>query len=94
MGSEITTAIIEQKGQQTTNPGGLSPEVSRPIEQIDATPSTSSEPIQQILELSTAGGSLSRPIEQAEPDSFNKNNSNPNDCFIEQKNVSRSSNYL
>jgi len=94
MGSEIMTAIIEQKGQISTNPEGFNPTTSRPIEQLDATPSTNSpsQPIQQRLELSTAeagGSSTSKPLEQKEGATFNEAQSRPDDCFIEQKNTKR-----
>ncbi len=88
MGSEIVTAIIEQKGQISTNPEGLSPDVSRPIEQQTPTPSTSSEPIQQLLKLSSAAGT-SKPIEQDKGASFNKLQTSPDDTFLEQRNVKR-----
>ncbi len=87
MGSEIVTAIIEQKGQISTNPEGLSPEVSRPIEQQTTNPSTSSEPIHQLLKLQTS--SESRPVEQVEGASFNKLQTSPDDTFLEQRDVKR-----
>jgi len=95
MGSEILTAIVEQKGQISTNPQGFSPSTSRPIEQRAGTFSTSpgtSKPIQQSptpATVSGAGIDFSKPIEQKEGDSFNKAQSRPNDCFIEQKNTKR-----
>ena len=70
MGSEIMTTTVEQKGQISTNPDGLNPSTSRPIEQRDPTPSTNpstSKPIQQRLTLSTAKyltSELSNPLEQ------------------------------
>lgn len=70
MGSETLTALAEQKGNATTNPDGINPEVSRPIEQI-AVPFTTnpgtSRPIQQRLTLATATDGMTelmRPIEQ------------------------------
>ncbi len=95
MGSEILTAVIEQKGQITTNPEGFSPDTSRPIEQLASSFSTSafSKPIQQRLTLSTATITgpveISRPIEQQKGDAFNEAQANPNDCFIEQKDTKR-----
>lgn len=93
MGSAIMTAIVEQKGGITTNPGEFSPSTSRPIQQISATyeTSTPSRPIQQILEVATAVES-SNPIEQQKGDTFNEVGASPDDCFIEQKgNTERSS---
>ena len=94
MGSEIMTTTVEQKGQISTNPDGLVPNTSRPIQQVDATPSTAtpSQPVQQFLELRTAregSNHFSRPVEQKEGDTFNKNETRPDDCFIEQKNTKR-----
>jgi hypothetical protein len=96
MGSEIITAIVEQKGQISTNPGSFSPSSSRPIEQRDPTPATlaPSEIIQQISTIATAkdgNTELSKPIEQQEGDKFNEAQSRPDDCFIEQKNSTRDS---
>jgi len=95
MGSEIVTAVIEQKGGISTNPEGLSPSPSRPIEQIGPTFTTvaPSQPIQQFRTLRTASdgvGSFSRPVQQDEGDSFNRALTRPDDCFIEQKNTKRS----
>ncbi len=92
MGQETVTAIVEQRGQITTNPAGFSPDTSRPIEQRDATPSTAapSQPVQQLSSFKTAtdgGNELSNPIEQQDPDDFNPLGTNPDDCFIEQKGV-------
>jgi len=97
MGSEIMTTTVQQKGQVKTNPTGLSPSTSRPIEQRTATPSTAtpSQPIQQRSTLKTAvvaGSELSKPVEQRAGDTFNKNSTNPDDCFIEQKNIIRDTN--
>lgn len=70
MGSEIVIALAEQKGNLTTNPDGVSPNPSRPIEQIEVPFSTNagtSQPIQQRLTLTTASEGLtefSNPIEQ------------------------------
>lgn len=75
MGSEVLEAFAEQKGNVETNPAGLIPDVSRPIEQL-ATPfstnNATSKPIQQRLKTKTApdghaspSSNLSRPIEQA-----------------------------
>ncbi len=96
MGSEIMTAIVEQRGQRSTNQDGISPSPTRPIEQLDATPSTASpsRPIQQRLKAATAKSGateLSKPIEQQEGDSFNKDGARPDDCFLEQKNTERDS---
>ncbi|KKN11495.1 hypothetical protein LCGC14_1025940 [marine sediment metagenome] len=74
MGSEVLEAFAEQKGNVETNPAGLIPDVSRPIEQL-ATPfstnDSTSKPIQQRLQTKTAPNGhdnpasvLSRPIEQ------------------------------
>ena len=95
MGSEILTAIIEQKGQISTNPSDLSPSTSRPLQQLASSFSTlaPSQPIQQRLTLSTATIAgpieISRPIEQQKGDGFNEAKKNPDDCFIEQKNTKR-----
>lgn len=72
MGSEILKAVSEQKGSVSTNPVGLSPSPSRPIEQVQAGASTNngtSRPIQQRLTLKTApsghdDGEYTTPIEQ------------------------------
>lgn len=70
MGSEIVTALAEQKGNLTTNPDGVSPNPSKPIEQIAVpfdTNTGTSKPIQQRLTLTTAKQGLtefSKPIEQ------------------------------
>ncbi len=92
MGQDTLTAIVEQRGQVSTNPGGLVPDTSRPIEQLDATPSTASpsQPVQQLSAFKTAtdgGNELSRPIEQQDADDFNILATNPDDCFIEQKGI-------
>lgn len=75
MGSEILEALIVQKGEITTNPNGLVPDPSRPIQQL-AVPvqnnAATSKPIQQFKELTTApdadlaggGEKYSKPIEQ------------------------------
>ncbi len=93
MGSEIMTAIVEQKGQRSTNPGGLTPTPSKPIEQV-GTRATAfpSQVVQQISVLETAISgptSLSRPVEQKSPPVFNEAQTTPDDCFIEQKNTKR-----
>jgi hypothetical protein len=92
MGSEIIEVFAEQKGNVKTNPAGLIPDVSRPIEQT-ATPFktnlNTSNPIQQRLLSKTApdghptGGQspsvISRPIEQAPNAAFwsDTNNGDP-----------------
>lgn len=90
MGSELTIAVVEQKGRRSTNPENLSPTTSKPIEQQDQTPTTvaPSQPLQQVLELTTAsdsGTSTSRPVEQKEPDKFAYLSQPFDDCIIEQK---------
>ncbi len=94
MGSEIMTTTVEQKGQISTNPGGGSPSTSRPIQQRNPTPSTAtpSTPVQQRLSLATGNvgaEETSKPVEQKEGDSFNKDGTRPDDCFLEQKNIER-----
>jgi hypothetical protein len=76
MGSQVIEALTEQKGNQITNPAGISPDPSRPIQQIPPGASTNtgtSKPLQQRLQLVTKpaghsgsppGGNISRPIEQ------------------------------
>lgn len=73
MGSEILKAISEQKGNVSTNPVGLSPSPSRPIQQVPAGVTTNngtSRPIQQRFLLTTkpsghSDSEYSAPIEQA-----------------------------
>jgi len=84
MGREILSAMIEQKGSVSTNDDN--PSTSRPIQQID-TVLTSSQPVQQLSELSTAeyaSSSISRPVEQRSGASFNEAELADDDCFIEQ----------
>ena len=70
MGSQILKTITEHKGNLTTNPDGIAPDPSRPIQQIAvpfATNPGTSKPIQQRLTLETASQGLeefSKPIEQ------------------------------
>ena len=90
MGSDRLTTTLEQLGQISLNPTGLSPSSSRPIEQRTASPATSSEPVEQRTGLTTAIAA-SNPIEQRKPDTFNEDQTSPDDCFIEQRNLSRSS---
>ncbi len=90
MGSDRLTTTLEQLGQISLNPTGLSPSSSRPIEQRTAVPATSSEPIEQRTGLTT-DAVASNPVEQRKPDSFNEDGTSPDDCFIEQRNLSRSS---
>lgn len=98
MGSEVMTTTVEQKGRRSTNPDNLSPTTSKPIEQQDQTPTTvaPSQPIEQILRISTASEgsvSLSKPLEQKLPDKFPTNASAPpDDCIIEQKKPTRNTN--
>ena len=93
MGAETVTVIVEQRGGISTNPGGLVPETSTPIEQTSST-STSSSPIHQLSDTSTAGGtgndSFSRPILLLAEAVFDKEQIAPDNSFIEQKNTSRS----
>ncbi len=90
MGSEIMTTTVEQIGQLSTNPGGISPSTTRPIEQLDATPSTAapSELVQQLSTFSTQNA-FSKPVEQQPGDTFNDAGARPDDCFIEQKKPER-----
>jgi len=70
MGSQIITALAEQKGNQTTNPDGLSPDTSRPIEQLPApfgTDISRSKPVEQSPAPATAkqgAEELSKPVKQ------------------------------
>ncbi|MBD3260706.1 MAG: hypothetical protein GF334_03380 [Candidatus Altiarchaeales archaeon] len=70
MGSQIITALAEQKGNQTTNPDGFDPDTSRPIEQLPVpfdTDASRSKPVEQRSTLATAkqgGEEFSNPIEQ------------------------------
>ena len=65
MGMETVTTTIEQRGGISTNPGGLSPDPSRPIEQVGSS-SSSSEPMEQATVSTAKKGldELSNPIEQ------------------------------
>jgi hypothetical protein len=96
MGSEVMTTTVEQKGRIKTNPGNLSPDTSKPIEQQDQTPTTvaPSQPIEQLSGLGTAGGSgtgsSSKPLEQQLPDKFpSQAGTTPDDSIIEQKKAQR-----
>ena len=71
MGSEIITALAEQKGGIKTNPDSVVPEVSKPIQQTPVpfrTNPGTTKPIQQITGLRTAaslgGTEFSTPIQQ------------------------------
>jgi len=71
MGSQVLEAISVQKGDLTTNPGGITPDVSRPITQTSLKLNTQSEPIEQRLTVRTRPdghnnptGSYSKPIRQ------------------------------
>ena len=68
MGCEIVTALVKQIGRITTNPDAISPDVSRPIEQIAVDPFIRSfQPLQQVSILLTASQgveSLSKPVQQ------------------------------
>ena len=69
MGSEIVDALVQQLGKITTNPDGLSENPSKPIEQFDASPTKTFQPLEQKPPLETAGlpsDSFSRPVEQVE----------------------------
>ena len=86
MGSEILTAVVEHVGQVTTNPDGQSPDPSKPIQQRDLKLVTTapSQLVEQFSEVETTDD-FSKPVEQQEPDSFNEEGTNPDDCFLEQK---------
>ena len=86
MGSEILTAVVEHVGQVTTNPDGVSPEPSKPIEQrnLKLVTTAPSQPVEQFLEVETTD-EFSKPVEQVVPDSFNEDGTRPDDCFLEQK---------
>lgn len=72
MGSEIIEVLTEQKGNLETNPDGIVPEVSRPIEQLAVpfdTNSSTTKPIQQRLLIKTkpdghTDGEYSHPVTQ------------------------------
>lgn len=75
MGSEILKARGEQKGNIETNPAGIIPEISKPIQQLKipvTTNASTTKPLQQFLKAQTApngnqtspASTLSRPVEQ------------------------------
>lgn len=87
MGSQIVTAIIEQRGQITTNPNGISPSPSAPVLQVAQAAANSQSIVQQVGPFITAfdtGGSFSKPILQAGPFVAN-DGSFPDETLIEQK---------
>jgi len=93
MGSRTVTALTEQRGNITTNPEGLSPEVSRPVEQISPlmTSAGNSRPIEQKFSASTDGGTgptaKSKPLLQIEKLTFPAVGvaTPPDNSIIEQK---------
>lgn len=87
MGSEIVTAIIEQKGSIATNPDGLSPSPSRPIEQFSILPASSETLIEQrssIRTSATGSEEHSKPIEQSAGPAFATDAVPLDECILEQ----------
>lgn len=87
MGSEIVTVIIEQKGSIATNPDGLSPSPSRPIQQFSLLPASSATLIEQrssIRTSATGADEHSKPIEQTAGASFATDAMSPDECILEQ----------
>lgn len=67
MGSAVMTTIVEQKSKLTTNPDGLVPDTSRPIEQQPVPFTKTFDSIQQIKTIETASqGAIefSNPLQQ------------------------------
>lgn len=94
MGSKVITALVEQKGNRVTNPEGLVPEVSKPIQQIPSleTFPGDSNPIEQRFSAITFGGdnlqfTTSKPVEQIEGRIFPKSKifGGDDDSIIEQR---------
>lgn len=87
MGSEVVTALVEQRGSITTNPDGLSPSPSKPILQYALTPASSETLIEQkasIRTSSTGGVEHSNPLEQRGGAEFATDAISPDESIIEQ----------
>src|SRR5574338_1342038 len=87
MGSEIVTAIIEQKGSIKTNPTGLSPDVSRPVLQFSVLPASSATLVEQrssIRTSATGADEHSKPIHQNSGPEFATDATTPDESIIEQ----------
>ena len=86
MGSEVVTAVVEQLGAISVNPEELDPSVSRPILQLDPTPSFTFLPMQQITGFQTNEES-SAPVEQRPGVSFSAVTNSPDNKSLEQANI-------